>query len=42
MSGGTLTNAALVEEVADAAGLTKKRVEIIVETVFGASREPVS
>ena len=42
VSEGTLTKAALVEEVVDAAGLTKKRAEIIVETVFGSSREPVS
>lgn len=40
MSEGTLRKAALVEEVADVAGLTKKRAEIIAETVFGSSREP--
>ena len=32
---GSLTKAALVEQVADATGLTKKRAEIIVDTVFG-------
>ena len=32
---GSLTKAALVEEVADATGLTKKRAEVIVDTVFG-------
>ena len=31
---GSLTKAALVEEVAHVAGLTKKRTEIIVDTVF--------
>ena len=31
---GSLTKAALVEEVAHVAGLTKKRAEIIVDTVF--------
>ena len=35
MTGGTLTKAALVEMVADVADLTKKRAEVIVETVFG-------
>ena len=39
VSEGTLTKAALVEEVADVAGLTKKRAEIIVETVFGSIAE---
>ena len=34
-TGGTLTKAALVELVADVAGLTKKRADVIVETVFG-------
>ncbi len=38
VSEGTLTKAALVEQVADVAGLTKKRTEIIVETVVGSSR----
>ena len=32
---GSLTKAALVEQVADATGLTKKRAESIVDTVFG-------
>ena len=32
---GSLTKAALVQQVAHAAGLTKKRAEIIVNTVFG-------
>ena len=32
---GSLTKAALVEQVADATGLTKKRTAIIVDTVFG-------
>ena len=32
---GSLTKAALVEQVAHVAGLTKKRAEIIVDTVFG-------
>ena len=31
-----LTKAALIEEVAHVAGLTKKRAEIIVDTVFGS------
>ena len=35
MTNGGLTKAALVEQVADATGLTKKRAEIIVDTVFG-------
>ena len=35
MTEGSLTNAALVEQVADATGLTKKRTAIIVDTVFG-------
>ena len=35
MSEGTLTKAALVENVADVAGLTRKAAETIVETVFG-------
>ena len=37
VSEGILTKVALVEEVADVAGLPKKRTEIIVETVFGSS-----
>ena len=32
----TLTKAALVEQVADVADLTKKRAEVVVETVFGS------
>ena len=36
MTEGTLTKAALVEEVAQVAGLTKKAAEAIVETVFGS------
>ena len=32
---GSLTKAALVEEVAQVAGVTKKRADIIVDTVFG-------
>ena len=35
MTEGSLTKAALVEQVADATGLTKKRTAIIVDTVFG-------
>ena len=33
MTEGTLTKVALVEQVADVADLTKKRAEVIVETV---------
>ncbi len=36
MIDGNLTKAALVEEVAHAADLTKKRAEIIVDTLFGS------
>lgn len=36
MTDGGLTKAALIEEVAHVAGLTKKRAEIIVDTVFGS------
>ncbi len=36
MTNGTLTRAALVVQVADAAGLTKKRAEIIVDSLFGS------
>ena len=36
MTEGTLTKAALVEQVADDADLSKKRAEVIVETVFGS------
>ena len=39
MSEGTLTKAALVEKVADDAGLTKKRAEVIVDTLFGSIAE---
>ena len=39
MTGSTLTKAALVELVADVADLTKKRAEIILETVFGTIAE---
>ncbi len=35
MTEGSLTKAALVEQVAYATGLTKKRAEVIVGTVFG-------
>ena len=36
---GSLTKAALVEEVAHVTGLTKKRADIIVDTVFGNMAE---
>ena len=36
MTDGNLTKAALVEEVAQAADLTKKRAEIIVDAVFAS------
>ena len=39
MTNGTLTRAALVVRVADAAGLTKKRAEIIVGSLFGSIAE---
>ena len=39
MTGGSLTKAALIEEVAHVAGLTKKRAEIIVDTVFDSIAE---
>ena len=39
MSEGNLTKAALIEEVADVAGLTKKRAEVIVDTLFGSIAE---
>ena len=39
MTNGTLTRAALVVRVADAAGLTKKRAEIIVDSLFGSIAE---
>ncbi len=35
MTEGSLTKAALVEQVADVTGVTKKRAAIIFETVFG-------
>ena len=39
MTDGSLTKAALVEEVAHAADLTKKRAKIIVDTLFGSIAE---
>ena len=39
VSEGSLTKAALVEKVADAAGLTKKCAEIVVDALFGAIAE---
>ena len=39
MTDGSLTKAALVEAVAHAADLTKKRAEIIVDTLFGSIAE---
>ena len=39
VTGGALTKAALVELVADVGDLTKKRAEVIVETVFGTIAE---
>ena len=36
MTGRSLTKAALIGEVAHAAGLTKRRAEIIVDTLFGS------
>ena len=36
MTDGSLTKVALIERVAHAAGLTRKRAEIIVDTVFGS------
>ena len=41
MTNGSLTKAALVEQVADAAGLTKKCAAIVVDTVFGSIAETV-
>ncbi len=35
MTDGGLTKAAIIEEVAEVAGLSKKRAEIVVDTVFG-------
>ena len=39
MTDRTLTKAALIEQVSDVADLTKKRAEVIVETVFGSIAE---
>ena len=39
MTDGSLTNAALIEQVAHAADLTKKRAAIIVDTLFGSIAE---
>ena len=39
MTEGTLTKAALVQQVADDTDLTKKRAEVIVETVVGGIAE---
>ena len=39
MTDRTLTKAALIEQVSDIADLTKKRAEVIVETVFGSIAE---
>jgi len=36
MTDGSLTKAALIEEVATVAGLTKRHAEIVVDTVFGS------
>ena len=36
MTDGGLTKAALIEEVARVAGVSKKRAEIVVDTVFGS------
>ena len=36
MTHGSLTKAVLIEEVAHAAGLTKKRAEIVADSVFGS------
>ena len=36
MTDGNLTKAALIEEVAEVASLTKRRAEIVVDTVFGS------
>ena len=35
MTNGSLSKAALAKQGADAAGLRKKRAEIIIDTVFG-------
>ena len=39
MTNGSLTKAALIEEVAHAAGVTKRRAEIIVDTLFRSIAE---
>ena len=39
MTDGGLTKAAIIEEVAAAAGLSKKRAEVVVDTVFGGIME---
>ena len=39
MTDGNLTKAALIQEVVHAAGLTKQRAEIIVESLFGSIAE---
>ena len=39
MTAGSLTTAALIEQVAHAADLTKKRAAIIVDTLFGSITE---
>ena len=39
MTEGSLTKAALVEEVAHVADLTKKRAEVIVDTMFHSIAE---
>ena len=36
MTNSGLTKAALIEEVAEVAGLTKRRAEIVIDTVFGS------
>ena len=41
MANGSLTKAEFIEHVADAASLTKKRAEIIVDTVFSSILEAV-
>ncbi len=41
MTNGSLTKAELVEQVAAAAGLTKSRAEIIIDTVFSSILEAV-
>ena len=41
MTNGSLTKAELVEQVANAAGLTKKRAEIIIDTVFASITDAV-